>query len=167
MCIISKQTLATVTLLQPELSKATASLSAVYLRQCLSPTAVSSQGIGKMSACQVPIGSAFSSSQERRQQLEGRSLQQPCQMPAMFIEENARIPGSPERGLLLRVSERWENMTRIQRCSGLVLGGKNDFWCPYIGVNYKSLTSPTAWSRTSKEVLRLVSGFCDKWRQRG
>lgn len=64
---------------------------------------VSSQGIGKRTACQVPIRSVFSSWQESREQLEGRSTQQPCQMPAVFIEENARIPSYPAT-LLLRVS---------------------------------------------------------------
>lgn len=71
-------------------------------------------------------------------------------MLAMFIEENARIPSSPERGSFWETIflERWENMHRIQRRSRLVFVGKNDSWCPYRGVNYESLTSPTTWIST-------------------
>lgn len=55
-------------------------------------------------------------------------------------------------------------MQRIQRCS-VLFWGQNDFWCHNISVD--SLTSPTTWLSTSKGVLRLVPGFCDKRRQHG
>lgn len=149
MCIISKQILATVTLPQPEPRPQPLCLLFILGRVFISP-GNKFTGDRKTSACQVPIHSVFSSLEERREQLEGRSLQQPCQMPAMFIEENARIPSSPERGSFWETifPERWENMHRIQRCSRLVFVGKNDSWCPCRGVNYKSLTSPTTWIST-------------------
>lgn len=98
----------TVTLPQQELSNPAASLPTVYHSSVFTSLTVSSQGIGKRPACQVPIHSAFSSWQESRERA--------CQMPTMFIEETAPWNGGVSFWESV-FSERWENMQRIQQCS--------------------------------------------------
>lgn len=95
-CVLFLNKFLTVTLPQPELSDAAASLPTAYHRSVFTPLTVSSQGIGKRPACQVPLRSAFSSWQESRQ------------VSLSDVYNVYRGNSYPEREVLLRVSLSWK-----------------------------------------------------------
>lgn len=118
-CVSFMNKFLTVTLPQPEVSNAAASLPTVYHRRVFPSLTASSQGIGKRPACQVPIRSVYTSWQESRERA--------CQMPTMFIEETATLKGGSFWESVF--PERWENMQRTQQCSQSCSWEENDFWC--------------------------------------
>lgn len=100
--------------------------------------------------------SAFSSLQGRRGQLEGRGSQQPCQMPAVFMEENDRIPRYPERGFFLNDGKTCRAYSHALR---LVLMRKNDFWCHCACVDYRVWPHQLLGSVSAEKVLSWFPDF--------
>lgn len=167
MCIISKQIL-TVTLPQPELSNAVASLPTVYRRQHVYLPHSKFTGDWKKDC--LPSSNPFCVQQlAGKQRAVGRQKHTATLPDACSVYrgkcQNSQLPGySPSESQSFL--QDGKTCREYSNALSLVLGGKNDFWSLHM-CGLWDLTSPTTWLSTSKEVPRQVSGLCDKRRQQG